>query len=167
MDPLDRDAVILALTDNLAELGRRLEALPTGVPEPAVTANRWTPCQVMEHLVTVEEGVQRLLDSLQAAPPSGKNSRDKDPVVIGLATLPQRIVTPAPFEPCGRFASATDGLAALRTLRERTIDYARTIPAPWDSRHWPHPILGDLDIGQWLLLVATHGDRHARQIGGD
>lgn len=165
MHPLDREAVILALQDNLTALARRIDALPADAPAPAGTASGWTPCQVMEHLVTVEEAVHRLLDSLAAAPASGKNSRDKDPVIIGLATLPQRIVTPAPFEPTGRFTSAGDGLATLRTVRAHTVQLARTMPEPWDSRHYPHPILGDLDIGQWLLMVATHGDRHARQIG--
>ena len=165
MNPLDRDAVILALQASLADLSRRVDALPADTPRLTGREGGWTACQIIEHLVTVEEGVQRLLESLPSAPPSGKTSRDKDPVIAGLATLPQRIVTPAPFEPTGRFASAAEGMAALREVRVRTITLAETIPAPWDTRHHHHPILGDLDIGQWLLLVATHGDRHARQLG--
>ncbi len=165
MNPLDRDVVIAALEANLATLERLVAELPPEGEVPRADG-RWSACQVLEHLVLTEGGVHRLLRTALEAPPSPRRTREKDALVAGLATLPQRVTAPAAVAPAARFAATSDALAALRTVRAQSIELARTLPAPWDAQHVAHPFFGALDIGQWLLMLATHGDRHAAQIAG-
>jgi hypothetical protein len=163
VNPLDRDAVIRALEANLATL----EALVAALPDEGATGRAdggWTPRDIVEHLVAVEGSVHRVIRKALTLPPSERRTRERDAMIAGLATLPRKVQAPEIVAPSGRFASAAEAMVALREARAHTIHLARTVPAPWDAQHLPHPFFGELDIGQWLLMAATHGDRHARQI---
>ncbi len=164
MSVTDRSAVVAALEANLRHIERLVghvdPAAATVRPDPA----GWSVLEIVEHLTVVERAVHKSVARATGAPAAELRTREKDPVVAALATLPQRIEAPEIVHPTGRFPSLAEALRVFRERRTATLDLARSLDVPWDAHHAPHPILGDLDVGQWFLMAATHGERHALQI---
>jgi hypothetical protein len=89
-----------------------------------------------------------------------------DAVIAGAGTVTRPLTAPEMVAPKGRFETLAEALQVFRERRTSTMDLARSLDVAFDAHHAPHPILGPLDIGQWLLLAATHGERHAAQMKG-
>jgi hypothetical protein len=54
-------------------------------------------------------------------------------------------------------------LQEFEAARERTRDFAASTQADLRRHFFKHPIFGDLDLYQWLLMIAAHCDRHRVQ----
>lgn len=164
VDPMDREAVVAALEANL----RHIERIVARMDESAATARsspeRWSPLETLEHLTVVERGVHKAITHAAGEGPTDLRTRKHDALIIGLATLPRKVKAPAMVVPTGRFGLIGETLQVFRERRIITLDLARALDVVWDAHHSPHPIFGPLDIGQWLLLAATHGERHALQM---
>ncbi len=164
MDPMEREAVVAALEANL----RHIERIVARTDEIAAIARsapgRWSPLETLEHLAVVERGVHKAITQAAGSGPTELRTRQHDALIIGLATFPRKVKAPEPVTPSGRFGPIGETLQVFRERRTITLDLARALDVAWDSHHSPHPIFGPLDIGQWLLLAATHGERHALQM---
>ncbi len=162
MPPLDQAAVIAALEANLDQL----ERLVGGMTPEALThrpgEGRWTPLEVIEHLAVVERGVHRQVSAAAAVPASDLRTERMDAVIEGAATVQSPLVAPSMVLPSNRFGD--NAFAIFRDRRISTINLARTLDVEWRAHHAEHPLLGTLDIGQWFLLAARHGERHLHQI---
>jgi hypothetical protein len=162
MPPLDQAAVIAALEANLDQLERLVGRISadalTRRPEPT----RWSPLEVIEHLAVVERGVHRAITTAAAVPPSDVRTEAKDRLIDGAGTVVKRLEAPSFVQPTSRF-----GEKAFEVFRDRrisTVNLARTLDVDWRAHHAEHPLLGTLDVGQWFLLAARHGERHAHQL---
>lgn len=164
MSVIDRAMVVAALEANLRHIERILAQIDPVAALTRPTPDAWSVKEILEHLAVVERAVHKSVTGAVGVPPSEQRTRDKDPIIIGLATLPDRIAAPDIVLPTGRFASLAEALRMFRERRTTTLDLARSLDVAWDAHHAPHPILGLIDIGQWFLLAATHGERHALQI---
>jgi hypothetical protein len=47
--------------------------------------------------------------------------------------------------------------------RQRTHDFASNTTLDLRQHFFRHPVFGELDLYQWLLLIAAHCDRHRVQ----
>ena len=65
--------------------------------------------------------------------------------------------------PTGR-TPADQVVAEFEAARKRTSDFVASTSAPLRRHAFPHPRFGQADCYQWILLVASHGDRHRQQI---
>ena len=164
MSVTERAAVVAALEANLRHIERLAAhidpAAATSRPDPQV----WSVLEIVEHLVIVERAVHKSITGAAGTAPSELRTREKDPAVAGLASFSDRISAPEMIHPTGRFASLADAIRVFRERRTTTLDLARSLDIAWDAHHAPHPFLGRLDVGQWFLMAATHGERHAAQI---
>jgi hypothetical protein len=164
VDPLDRDVVVAALEANLRHIERIVAQLAEAAAVARSAPERWSPLETLEHLAVVERGVHRAITSASGSGPTPLRTRALDAVIAGLATLPRKVSAPGMVTPSGRFGSTGETLQVFRERRITTLDLARALDVEWESHHSPHPLFGPLDIGQWLLLAATHGERHALQM---
>jgi len=164
MSVTDRAAVVAALEANLRHIERLVGHVDPSTAATRPTPPEWSALEVVEHLVVVERAVHKSVTGAVGTPASDRRTRDKDPIVAGLATLPDRIAAPELVHPTGRFTSLAEAVRMFRERRTTTLDLARSLDVDWDAHHAPHPIIGMLDVGQWFLLAATHGERHALQI---
>lgn len=164
MEPMDRDAVIAALEANLRHIERIVARLDDGAAVARAAPERWSPLEVLEHLTVVERGVHKAIAHAAGVGPTELRTRKHDALIVGLATLPRKVQAPEMVVPSGRFGPIGETLQVFRERRTITLDLARSLDVAWDSHHSPHPLFGPLDIGQWLLLAATHGERHALQM---
>jgi uncharacterized damage-inducible protein DinB len=163
MTPAERE---LAL-QNLAESRERLLRMAHGLSREQLhyrpAPGRWTVAECLEHIVTVET---RLLDRIQTTLGKGPDSSRRSvfegqdaALVARTIGRVQRFPAPEILVPTGRVPDE-QLLPAFEAARERSRDFAASTQADLRSHYFKHPIFGDLDLYQWLLMIAAHCDRH-------
>jgi hypothetical protein len=162
MPPLDHAVVIAALEANLDQIERLVVRMTPEALGRRPTPNAWSPLEVIEHLAVVERGVHRQVTNAAAEPPNDVRTEEKDPLVDGAATVITKLKAPEMVVPSSRFGEKA--FTIFRDRRISTINLARTLDIDWRAHHAMHPLFGPLDVGQWFLLAARHGERHAHQI---
>jgi hypothetical protein len=166
------DEVIDALARSRAALLDAVRGLSQAQLDRRPAAGTWSPGEILDHVFRAERGTARLaatrvpaaLDAglpLDPAPDASVMHRLDDARVTDRSRriAAPEFVVPAP----GR--GRDELLAGLEEARTALLDAVR--PA---SRYdlsaivHPHPILGPLDLYQWLLFCHHHERRHTEQI---
>ncbi len=146
-----------------AELHKALERFQVALPEcqghwlisPA--PGRWSPAQVTEHVLLVNEAVaeiaaQLLSQTPRLPPPSGPGQ-----VIGGRRVSPERL-EPGPglawADLAGRWQAACERLNAV----------SARLPEADLSRRYAHPFLGEIDAHDWLRMATFHTRHHRRQL---
>jgi uncharacterized damage-inducible protein DinB len=159
-----------SLLKNLAESRERLLGMAQGLsgeqlhyrPRP----DRWTVAECVEHIVAVEGRVLGIIQkTLETAPDSSKRSAmegQDDAIVDGAVGRVVRFQSPEALVPTGRWPDE-QLLSEFEAVRQKTLDFAASTRADLRRHFFKHPAFGELDLYQWLLLIAAHGDRHRAQ----
>jgi uncharacterized damage-inducible protein DinB len=166
--PQERDYAINALSTTREALHASVAGLSaeqlTYKPDP----DRWSITECLEHIVLVEKGIFGAVRSGMngpAEPDKRAEIKVSDVDVIkGVRSRSFRIQAPTPFVPTGRFGDAAGALAAFDEQRAAVIDYAQTVTDDLRTHYFMHLVMGRLDDYQALLLMASHGERHRKQI---
>jgi hypothetical protein len=153
----------------LEESVARFESVAAEVATPlAASGSGWTALEITEHLVLTEEQVSRLVRTVLLRSPEKEPNPTADAVLV--EHLPdrggaaQRRESPERVRPAGRYQTMAEALAALREARQSTVAWVKTADEEKLRRHrLPHPVFGELDGVQWVLFLALHCERHARQ----
>ena len=171
----------------LQELMTYLDAQRAGVMAAAgaVPVERWTDkpapeawsvAEVLEHLRRGEEGLVRLAFKLgKGALASGTARRETETSSLlgaldhlmdgrGVIDRSYRRVAPPETRPDGPIdpQSVVNGLSRTREDLYKAVALVDGL-ALGDLR-WTHPVLGTLDLYQYILFVGQHEARHAQQI---
>jgi len=149
--------VLLRALDNLSGEQRRFR--------PA--EDRWSVADCIEHITVVENGILRRIQTIlqEAAPEQVPDTSGKDQVILDhVPRRATRVKGPEQVMPNGRWADFEELLRQFEATRERTLRFSAVTQADLRSRAFPHPFLGPLDCYQWLLFLAAHCERHARQV---
>jgi uncharacterized damage-inducible protein DinB len=158
------------LLKNLAESRERLLLMAKNLSREELhyrpAPGRWTVAECVEHIVTVEK---RLLGAIQktleTAPDSSKRSAmdgQDEALIAGLVARVIRFQAPEPVLPTGRWPDE-QLLQEFEAARVQTRDFAAITTADLRRHFFKHPVIGELDLYQWLLLIAGHCDRHRVQ----
>jgi hypothetical protein len=163
------------LLQHLDTQHRRLRSAVDSVPreqrERKPTPERWSVAEVLEHLSIVERRIDRLFQSkLAEARAKGIGAeRDQTPIVgtIDMDRLLDRsrkITAGEAALPTGKLPS-DDAWAALEQSREALCRTVRGCDglAIGEIVH-PHPVLGPINLYQWIAFVGGHEARHTAQI---
>jgi DinB superfamily len=160
------------LTDYLDETGNRVldETVRRFSPEQ-LTFNPepggWSIAQNVEHLSVVErlvlKEIQHLIDTPEAAKQSAWSGRDNDLLSEARRRTPT-LEAPEIIQP-----QVGSNRAVIFREFERAhhclIEFAETTEAELRLFCFAHPIYGELDCYQWLLLSGgAHCERHLAQI---
>lgn len=131
---------------------------------------RWSLGELAEHLAVTERGVllsiRRSLSGPSAtaeekAATSGRDER----LLRGLPDRSRKVLAPEAVRPMGRFAGLAQTVEEFKARREETMRLLETTENDLLREHvLPHPVLGPLDVYQWVLFLAAHCDRHLQQM---
>ncbi len=158
------------LLRNLAESRERLLGTVKGLSREQLhfkqAPDRWSVAENVEHLTFVEGRVLGFIQkTLGEAPTPEKKSvfegKDKE-MVADIAGRITRFQAPEPIRPCGRW-SDDQLLNEFETARQNTRAFASNTDADLRAHFFRHPVFGEMDCYQWLLLIAAHCDRHRAQ----
>jgi DinB superfamily len=129
-------------------------------------ADRWTVAECLEHIAMVEARVLGLIQkTLETPVDSSKRSAFEgmdDAFVAGVVGRVARFKAPEPLVPTGRCPDE-QLLKEFEGTRQQTRAFATSTNADLRRYFYKHPVLGELDLYQWLLLIAAHCDRHRVQ----
>jgi hypothetical protein len=158
------------LDDQRRELLDTLEGVPVEKLMKRPAPESWSVAQIVEHLRVVEGGVARLLAkrAIQAREAGMGEETSTDSVLNCLdehmPKLLGPIKSPSAVQPRAD-VNAHDALAGLHISRQALRTAAETADGlPLGKIKHTHPVLGDIDLYQWLIFIGQHEARHARQI---
>ncbi|MFZ3334076.1 MAG: DinB family protein [Candidatus Acidiferrales bacterium] len=155
---------------NLAESRERLLRMSQNLTREQLhfraAPDRWSVAECLEHIVTVEARLlERIQTTLEKAPDPARRSafegRD-DALLARTVGRELRLQAPGPLVPNGRFPDE-QLLPEFEAARQRSQEFATGTQADLRSRVFKHPAFGDLDLYQWLLMIAAHCNRHRAQ----
>jgi hypothetical protein len=153
-------AEVLAAVDSLPE------AETMTVPE-----GTWSVAAILDHLRLTENSVSKLLHVTVTRLPAGTRIPETatDSVLhrvdhSRLANRDNRRVAPPIVQPRldVTLGDALAGLEASRSALHGSMREASGVAL--GNFTYPHPMLGQLDLYQWLVFVGLHESRHACQI---
>jgi hypothetical protein len=145
------------------------------VPDPfrdqRLHAGLWSIAEVLEHLHRVESGVARLLlQTIERGREVGISEERETGSLLNrldaydLTRRSRRVRAPEQVAPRGAYTAA-QALEALVLSREALLEAIRSGDRlALNELTFPHPLLGSLDLYQWILFVGQHEARHAAQI---
>jgi hypothetical protein len=138
----------------------------TSVPERAaglrLNDQGWSILEIAEHVSVAEHGMYRALEmAVEKTTPPDYALDHK--ILAGLRDREAKREAPEGSRPKGRWKSIPECIEAFKQSRARSIELVKTAE---DLRRKSvrHPLLGELDGHQVLLVMATHAERHAAQI---
>jgi len=171
-------AAVLAV---LQEERERLLATVADLPEDDVNrrppSGAWSVGEVLDHLHRVETGIARIVAGLiskakAAGPLPPAPAESEEAVAAALASLDRfridTVVRPIeasePVRPQGTHPKAEllDALGRSRAALLAAV--AEGAGHDLAALRYPHRVLGDIDLQQWLLFAAKHERRHVTQI---
>jgi DinB family protein/SnoaL-like protein len=130
---------------------------------------RWSIAQCAEHLALSEEALlgmvrTQILES-PAAPEKTAMARGRDGIVVAaMRDRSQRRKTFDFLEPRSSAPAPAHFIDAFLTRRAATLQFVRETEKALHHHFAPLGPLGDLDGYQWLLLLASHTERHVAQM---
>lgn len=166
MSPGERETIL----KNLAESRERLLGTVRGLSPDQLhyrpAPGRWTVAECVEHITTVEGRVLALIQmTLSQGPAGSKRSAfegKEDEMVRNVAGRITRFQAPDFLLPHGQWPDE-QLLKEFEAARQKTREFASSTDAELRKHFYAHPVLGELDCYQWLLLIAAHCDRHRAQ----
>jgi hypothetical protein len=130
--------------------------------------DRWSVTDCVEHITVVENSILKTMHKVLEGPPDPAKQaelRGKDQIVLEMVpSRGRRVKGPDAVMPRGRWPEFEELMRQFEGARERTVRMATETQADLRSHCFVHPFLGDLDCYQWLLFLATHCERHVRQL---
>jgi len=161
MTPAERERAVNYLAQSRDNLLGKTRGLSREQLQFKPAPDRWSVADCLEHLLVVQG--RRVVDGIvDPAKRSAFEGRDEELVQL-VAGRAQRAQAPEPVRPTGRWPH--DRLIPeFEAVRKRSADLAATTNPDLRKYFSAHPLFGDLDCYQWLLLVAAHSDRHRAQI---
>jgi hypothetical protein len=154
------------LESHRAVLREALESVPEPLRETRPEPERWSAAEVLEHLLIIERRVAAMLaNDIATLPPlSVAPSSQPDQFTERLKDRSQRVNAPERLLPAGSLSASE----AWRQLTEARAELCRLIESADDRDltvvRRTHPVLGEMDLYEWLGTLGSHEARHALQI---
>ncbi len=166
MTPAERAHAINYLTETRENLLDSTIRLSQDQLQFKPAPDRWSVAECLEHIIVVENRILgRIAELAQGPADTSKRSpfegRD-DSLAQIIAGRVDRFPAPEILNPTGRWPYHRL-LPEFRMARGRSFDLASRVDADLRRCFFPHPVYGDLDCYQWLLLIPAHGERHRAQ----
>jgi len=153
-------------------LRNAVESIPRAQRETKPNPERWSVAEVIEHLSIVETRIARVFDAkLTEARTTGavREERDDSPVVGSIdmdrvLDRSRRITAAESNLPSGKL-DAEAAWSALERARNALRDSVRAADGlALGEIVQPHPVLGPINLYQWIAFVGGHEARHAAQV---
>jgi hypothetical protein len=154
-----------------AELRAAVDAIPVALREQSPADDRWSTAQVLQHLTLIEGRVVPLIKRLIAgARTAGLGPElDTSPILntkhaAKIADRSFRVTAPEETRPPSD-ADAAAAWAALEQSRQALKEAVTSGDGlALSELKYPHPVLGEINLYQWILFVGSHEVRHTSQI---
>jgi hypothetical protein len=143
-------------------LGQELAGLSEAQLGFRASADNWPILDVLDHLATAEpQNWQWLQEGIQEEPTLTRSADPDENFVWYGIDRTNRHCTGEARQPPPQLETSGEGLAKIRALRARMLEYARTTNDDLRTRSVQK---SKTDLSQWFLMISTHSMRHLLQI---
>jgi len=132
---------------------------------------RWSAAECAEHIAVTEDFITGLVKQILQTPATPEkripvaDARAKDEkLVASVSDRSTKVNAPEQLRPTHRFKTPADAIAHFKTTRDSNIHYVMITDSDLRAHFAPHPLLGPLDLYQWMLLTSAHTERHTKQL---
>ncbi|MEZ0485086.1 DinB family protein [Fibrella aquatica] len=164
----ERTYALEALISTRDSLRESLKGLSPAQQHYKPAPDRWSVAECVEHIVLVDRGIFKSIQLAMTAPAdeAKRATIQVSDVFVIRAVRGRGTAAPAPpqFVPTGRYADVETAMAVFEQQRADTIEYVETTTDDYRTHYFQHPFLGTLDAFQAVLALASHGERHRKQI---
>jgi hypothetical protein len=157
--------------DKRKELLRSFAGVPEDRLSRRASPDAWSVAEIVDHLSIVESGIARLIAKRAARARETGLGEEKSTESV-LASFDQQraaldatlMEAPTTVRPRANvdFSEALKGLESSREALRVAVQGASGLSLG-EIKH-PHPLLGELDLYQWLIFIGQHEGRHKKQI---
>jgi hypothetical protein len=158
----EKEQLLAALEKSERRWMEVLESVPESAAGAKLNDDCWTILQIAEHVAAAEHGMFRAME-LATEKTSPTNYEIDQKLIAGGTNREVKRQAPAPSVPKGRWQTLAECAAVFRKSRARTLAMVRSAEN-LRGKLVVHPLLGELDGHQLLLVMAGHPERHALQI---
>jgi hypothetical protein len=169
LSPEERDSALKSLQASRDAFLKSIAGLSEKQWRFKPAPDRWSVAEVSEHIAVSESTIFGMVQSKVMTSPADPSKRaevaGKDELI--LTKVPDRsrkAQAPEILKPANRWATREELTKAFEDSRKATMDYVRTTNDDLRDHFGPHPLLGELDAYQWILLISAHCERHTKQI---
>jgi uncharacterized damage-inducible protein DinB len=165
------EEVLNYLDTERGALREAVELVPVARRDESPGSDRWSVGQVLQHLVMIEKRIGRGMTKWVADARAGGLGPETETSSV-MDSLPLQLIVdrtkrrsaPEEVRPQGEFDAASASTALEQT---RAALRAGVMPADGLALGeviQTHPVLGPINIYQWLLFVGSHEARHTAQV---
>jgi uncharacterized damage-inducible protein DinB len=155
----------------LADLaaGRRdlLEAL-RGITEDTAARSpgpgRWSVLECVEHVAVAEDLLFGNITASRAVEGAAIDERRERLIPLRGRDRSVPVEAPEAARPTGRYATLAAAVERFAAGRERTVRFVEECHDDLRARLTTHPLIGQVNCWETLLMMAMHPLRHAAQI---
>lgn len=122
----------------------------------------WSILQVAEHIAAVEQRMLRAIQSGSEKTSAPDFERDAK-LAVAAKNRERKLQAPEMVIPKGRWFTLAECAEAFEQSRAKTLNFARTAEN-LRGKSIDHPLLGEIDGCQAMLVMASHAERHVAQI---
>jgi uncharacterized damage-inducible protein DinB len=165
------EEVINYLDSERTALREAVESVPTDLRDKQPGVDRWSVAQVLQHLLIIEKRIGLGMNKWVTDARTGGTGAETETASV-MNSLPLQLITdrsqrrnaPDEVRPQGDI-DAESAWSALEKSREtlRTAFLAGDGLA-LSKIIQPHPVLGAINLYQWMLFVGSHEMRHTAQV---
>lgn len=155
-----------------AELAATLSKVSDDEAAVLPDGEKWSIKQVAEHVSMVDFGIARICTKLLEAakadggPSDGSFSLSSNFGERAAAIAGIKVEAPERVHPTGE-VTINEALERIRTCSEAFDSMKGDMERVDLSGHkFPHPFIGDMNAGEWLVMAGLHKHRHLKQIEG-
>jgi hypothetical protein len=160
----DLDQLLASLNAGRAELLAAVDGMTDEQAAVKPADGGWSALDCLEHVATVETLSLRRLTTQSVELPQ-EASREREPVLYErIATRNAKVEAPNLVQPKGRYTTIGDAVGAFLDARERTVKWLENCDLDLRRRAVEHPALGPASAYEFVIIIAAHTARHARQI---
>ena len=164
MDACEKQQLLESLETGRGALAAAVSGVAEDIAAKSPAPGRWSVLECVEHLALVEEYLfAQIAASTPSETPVGSRLRENNILKRG-ADRTRTLEAPEVARPTGRFPTLANALAAFASSRERTIAYVRNLREDPRLRTANHPLIGDVNCYETLLIMSIHPHRHVQQI---
>jgi hypothetical protein len=162
----ERDFAAQQLVESRDKLLRLVRGLSIAQLAYKPAPDRWSVGENLEHVILVEHRGRGFVEiALNRPPDASRRSGYPGSAESLTAMLRDRShprTGPEQIQPKGRWP--LDRLASdFEAARKQTCELIEKSTADLRAHFSPHPLFGELDCFQWLLVLSAHCDRHRAQ----
>ncbi len=160
----DRDQLLASLNAGRGELLGAVEGMTDEEAAAKPAGGGWSALECAEHIAIVETLLLRRLKT-QSVAVQEELSREREAALYArLATRGRKVEAPEPVLPTGRYPTLSEAVGAFLDAREHTVRWLEKCDFDLRRRSVEHPLLGPASAYEFILIMAAHPARHARQI---